>query len=141
MRSHADAGDVALHRDPEHGDDPACEAEIEIAGDKSTMRIAASRLDPTETDGQAPDPMLLVTFAARPARAPFPAAFADAGLTVSEQEIALGYARGLSVRELSEARGRSVETIRTHLKTAMSKLGLHRQVELALLVAAVDAER
>lgn len=132
---------TALHCDPEHGGDPACETEIAVAGDNSTMRIVATRLDAPKSEDAAPDPMLLVMFVARPSRSPYPAAFTACGLTQCEQEVALGYGRGLSVREISVERERSVETIRTHLKTAMSKLGLHRQVDLTLLVAASDAER
>lgn len=55
-------------------------------------------------------------------------------LTPAEIAVAQSIAAGLSVAQLAAATGRSVDTIRTQLKSAMHKTGSNRQIELALLV-------
>jgi DNA-binding NarL/FixJ family response regulator len=40
----------------------------------------------------------------------------------------------LSVTQIATTTGRSIDTIRTQLKSAMLKTGSNRQIELALLV-------
>ncbi len=129
---------TAVHRDPEHGESAECCGVFELP-DGGTLKLTASRLDLLESDpSAAPNPHVLVTVAVMPPRQVFPALFVESGLTPAEQEIALAYAHGGSIRSISLDRGRAIETIRTHLKTAMSKLGVHRQVDLALIVARVS---
>lgn len=55
-------------------------------------------------------------------------------LTPSELAIAKALADGKTLADISASTGRSVATIRTHLKTVMSKTGCSRQVELVLLM-------
>ncbi len=124
---------AAAHRDIEHGDEPECQHAMNGPG-AAVLRISASRLDLAEPGSRSTEPTILLSLVATAARRVYPPEFAASGLTPAEQEIALAYATGGSIKSIALARGRSVETIRTHLKTAMSKLGLHRQVELALLV-------
>jgi DNA-binding NarL/FixJ family response regulator len=68
----------------------------------------------------------------------FGLARADA-LTPSEQMLALALADGLSVKEYAATHRRSENTVRSQLKSAMSKLGVRRQVELVRLVIAARA--
>lgn len=55
-------------------------------------------------------------------------------LTPAEIAVAQSIAAGLSVTQIAATTGRSVDTIRTQLKSAMLKTGSNRQIELALLV-------
>lgn len=55
-------------------------------------------------------------------------------LTPAEIAVAQSIAAGLSVAQIAATTGRSVDTIRTQLKSAMLKTGSNRQIELALLV-------
>ncbi|MBX3188595.1 MAG: hypothetical protein KF819_16380 [Labilithrix sp.] len=52
------------------------------------------------------------------------------GLTPTEERVVRSIAAGLSIRETAADLGVKTETARTHLKRAMSKAGVHRQVEL-----------
>jgi DNA-binding CsgD family transcriptional regulator len=56
-------------------------------------------------------------------------------LTPAEARIAQGIARGQTVSAMAGAFDVSQETIRTQLKSALSKAGLRRQIELAALIA------
>jgi DNA-binding CsgD family transcriptional regulator len=56
------------------------------------------------------------------------------GLTTAEAEIAVGVASGASSGRLAAARGTKAETVRTQIKSAMSKMGARKQTELAALV-------
>lgn len=55
-------------------------------------------------------------------------------LTPAEIAVAQSIAAGLSVTQIAATTGRSIDTIRTQLKSAMLKTGSTRQIELALLV-------
>jgi DNA-binding CsgD family transcriptional regulator len=55
-------------------------------------------------------------------------------LTQAEAEVAVGIAAGVSVSKLAEARGRSMGTLRTQVKSVACKLGCSRQAEIAALV-------
>ena len=57
------------------------------------------------------------------------------GLSGSEAEIALGLADGKSPALLAAERRTSVETVRNQIKAVASKLGCHRQSEIAALVS------
>src|SRR5690606_3801767 len=56
-------------------------------------------------------------------------------LTEQEAAIAALLCEGHSLREISEATGRSYETVRTHMKSILQKTGTSRQGELIALVA------
>jgi DNA-binding NarL/FixJ family response regulator len=55
-------------------------------------------------------------------------------LTPAEIAVAQAIAAGLSVAQIAGSGGRSVATVRNQLRSAMSKTGSSRQVELALLM-------
>lgn len=52
------------------------------------------------------------------------------GLTAGESRVAQQLVMGRSPREAAEALGVGVETVRTHLKNALAKVGCHRQADL-----------
>lgn len=56
------------------------------------------------------------------------------GLTPAEVEIVQGITLGLPVRDIAEARGRSPETVRTQLRSILSKTETHSQSELVRVV-------
>ena len=56
------------------------------------------------------------------------------GITQTEAEVVLNLVRGLSPREISERREVSIYTIRNQIKSAMSKMNVHRQIDLAKLI-------
>ena len=56
-------------------------------------------------------------------------------VTAAEAFIALGIARGETLFSLAEARGITVATARTQLKSVFSKLGAHRQSQLVALLS------
>lgn len=55
-------------------------------------------------------------------------------LSRSEFSIVLDLARGLTIRDISETRGTTINTVRNQIKMAMSKAGVHRQIDLVLLI-------
>lgn len=55
-------------------------------------------------------------------------------LTPAEISVAQAVAAGRSVGDIARASGRSIETVRSQLKSAMAKTGSSRQLELALLM-------
>ncbi len=55
-------------------------------------------------------------------------------LTPAEAQIALGIADGETLAAVAEARGVSVSTARTQLKSVFVKTGTHRQAELVALL-------
>lgn len=55
-------------------------------------------------------------------------------LTPAEIAVAQALGSGLSVAEIARSSGRSIATVRNQLKSAMSKTGTSRQIELALLI-------
>lgn len=56
------------------------------------------------------------------------------GLTVAEVEIVRGVTLGLPLRDIAEARGRSVETVRTQVRSVLAKTETHSQAELVRVV-------
>lgn len=56
------------------------------------------------------------------------------GLTPAEVEIVRGITLGLPVKDIAEARGRSAETVRTQLRSILSKTETHSQSELVRVV-------
>ena len=59
------------------------------------------------------------------------------GLTPAESQVAVSLAQGETIRDIAVATGRSVTTIRWHIKHIFEKQGISRQVELVQLVMAV----
>ena len=59
---------------------------------------------------------------------------AGLGLTPAESEVAASLARGTTIRGIAAATGRSVTTVRWHLRPICAKLGISRQSELVRLV-------
>ncbi len=65
----------------------------------------------------------------------FAATLQDAfGLTLAEVEIVRGISLGQPVKEIAEQRGRSAETVRTQLRSILSKTETHSQSELVRVV-------
>lgn len=56
------------------------------------------------------------------------------GLTSAEADVVVGLADGLSLEQISELRGTSMNTLRSQLKSVMAKAGARRQGELIALV-------
>ena len=62
------------------------------------------------------------------------------GLTATETRVAMRLADGLRPREIASELGVSVETIRSHLKHAYGKAGVHRQSELVRFVLSANRQ-
>ena len=62
-------------------------------------------------------------------------------LTPSEARVARLVADGRTVEQIAASLGLSRETVRTHLKGALAKVGVNRQVELVRLLAAIPPGR
>jgi DNA-binding CsgD family transcriptional regulator len=56
------------------------------------------------------------------------------GLTTAEVEIVRGVTLGLPLRDIAEARGRSLETVRTQVRSVLAKTETHSQSELVRVV-------
>ncbi|MDT8855313.1 helix-turn-helix transcriptional regulator [Paracoccaceae bacterium Fryx2] len=56
------------------------------------------------------------------------------GLTAAEVEIVRGLTLGLPLRDIAAARGRSVETVRTQVRSVLAKTETHGQAELMRVV-------
>lgn len=63
-----------------------------------------------------------------------PEALKQFGLTPAELRLCCALADGMSLRACAEAWHRSYETLRSQLKTVLSKTGTHRQIELVALL-------
>jgi DNA-binding CsgD family transcriptional regulator/GAF domain-containing protein len=63
------------------------------------------------------------------------------GLTPAEARLACALAQGASVDDYGASQQLSVNTVRTHLKHALEKTGVHRQSQLVALVAQLPAAR
>lgn len=56
------------------------------------------------------------------------------GLTAAEVEVVRGVTLGLPLRDIAEARGRSLETVRTQVRSVLAKTETHSQSELVRVV-------
>jgi pimeloyl-ACP methyl ester carboxylesterase/DNA-binding CsgD family transcriptional regulator len=56
------------------------------------------------------------------------------GLTSAEVEIVRGVTLGLPLRDIAEARGRSLETVRTQVRSVLAKTETHSQAELVRII-------
>lgn len=63
------------------------------------------------------------------------------GMTRAEAEVALSLAEGLSVEQISEARERSLNTVKTQLRLAMEKMDVSRQADVVRLVLSLARPR
>ncbi|MCD7060991.1 helix-turn-helix transcriptional regulator [Pelagibacterium xiamenense] len=78
---------------------------------------------------------LLVTIAPDTPAGSELSAFAEGhGLTAAETAIALGIADGKTQAELAEHRAVSIHTVRNQLKSAMWKMGVHRQADVVRIL-------
>ncbi|WP_408902155.1 helix-turn-helix transcriptional regulator [Rhodovarius crocodyli] len=57
-----------------------------------------------------------------------------------ETDVALGILMGLRPTDIAQTLSISVETVRSHLKSAMAKAGCTQQAQLALLLARLPSE-
>ena len=60
------------------------------------------------------------------------------GLTPAESELAVALASGRTVREVAAASGRSDETVRWHVRQALRKVGVSRQLDLVRHVLSLE---
>jgi pimeloyl-ACP methyl ester carboxylesterase/DNA-binding CsgD family transcriptional regulator len=116
-----------------------------VAGRKAekvvTLRIRSTvtgspvilRISPVE--GGAGRPLALVVSTELVWPEGFAATVQEAfGLTATEVEIVRGVTLGLPLRDIAEARGRSLETVRTQVRSVLAKTETHSQSELVRVV-------
>jgi len=105
--------------------------------------------DRSETQRIFPDfierHLILVANFKAPADRPEYRLSSEYGLTKREVQVALAVAGGATVRTISESNDVSIHTVRSQLKTVMSKLGVRRQADvvrflLPLIEAAQDED-
>ena len=91
------------------------------------------RVSPVDSDAARPLALVLSTELVWPEG--FEITVQEAfGLTVAEVEIVRGITLGLPLRDIAEARGRSVETVRTQVRSVLAKTETHGQSELVRVV-------
>lgn len=54
------------------------------------------------------------------------------GLTPAEAAVALALAEGMTPEEIAERRGASIHTVRDQIENAMGRIGVRRQLDLAV---------
>ena len=85
-------------------------------------------------------PMAVVMLGTRAGRAPSPDPLATLyGLTPAETRVARSVGDGLTIGEIAQETGASVETLRSQLKSIFGKTGVRRQAELVRLLAGLPA--
>jgi pimeloyl-ACP methyl ester carboxylesterase/DNA-binding CsgD family transcriptional regulator len=106
-----------------------------------TLRIRSTRtgspvilrVSPVEGGGTRPLALVVSTELVWPEG--FATTVQDAfGLTTAEVEIVRGVTLGQPLRDIAEARGRSVETVRTQVRSVLAKTETHSQAELVRVV-------
>lgn len=107
----------------------------------ATLRIRSTvtgspvilRVSPVEGGGARPLALVVSTELVWPEG--FQATVHEAfGLTAAEVEIVRGVTLGLPLRDIAEARGRSLETVRTQVRSVLAKTETHSQSELVRVV-------
>ena len=99
-----------------------------ITGSPVIVRVSGVKSD-------APQPLALVLSTELVWPEGFEATVQEAfGLTGAEVEIVRGITLGLPVKDIAEARGRSLDTVRTQLRSILSKTETHSQSELVRVV-------
>ncbi len=105
-------------------------------GDGAPLRVLAIPLRPTRCEAvgltpPAPDLGLVVIGEARPRPDRGAAALARLyGLTAAEAGLAVALLQGESLQDYAERQRRSLNTVKTHLKSIFAKTGARRQTEL-----------
>lgn len=84
----------------------------------------------------ADEPLFLVAVSSHSAagRSPFDVLGERYGLTAHEMKTVIRLADGLSPREIADERSVSIHTVRNQKKSAVTKMGVRRQVEIGRLV-------
>ena len=82
--------------------------------------------------------LVLIVDPARPARIEPSLVAAAMGLTDHQGEVAVMLANGHSAASIAEATGRSITTVRWHVRQIFSALGITRQAELVRRVLSLD---
>jgi pimeloyl-ACP methyl ester carboxylesterase/DNA-binding CsgD family transcriptional regulator len=91
------------------------------------------RVSPVDSAAKPPLALVLSTELVWPAG--FETTVQDAfGLTLAEVAIVQGITLGLPLKDIAEGRGRSVETVRTQLRSILAKTETHSQSELVRVV-------
>jgi pimeloyl-ACP methyl ester carboxylesterase/DNA-binding NarL/FixJ family response regulator len=91
------------------------------------------RVSPVESDAAKPLALVLSTELVWPEG--FAATVQEAfGLTMAEVDIVRGITLGHPIRDIAEGRGRSVETVRTQVRSILAKTETHSQSELVRVV-------
>jgi pimeloyl-ACP methyl ester carboxylesterase/DNA-binding CsgD family transcriptional regulator len=107
----------------------------------ATLRIRSTvtgspvilRVSPVESSSRQPLALVVST------ELIWPDGFAETvqeafGLTTAEVEIVRGVTLGLPLRDIADARGRSLETVRTQVRSVLAKTETHSQSELVRVV-------
>lgn len=101
------------------------------------LRLTATALAPEMQERLglvAPEPMALILLGTFPVAPPDAATLAAVfGLTPAEAAVAAGIAAGERPADCARRLGRSLNTVRTHLKSVFAKTGVRRQAELVQL--------
>jgi pimeloyl-ACP methyl ester carboxylesterase/DNA-binding CsgD family transcriptional regulator len=102
---------------------------------RSTITGSPVILRVTPVEGGAGRPLALVVSTELVWPEGFEATVQEAfGLTQAEVEIVRGVAFGLPLRDIAEGRGRSLETVRTQVRSVLAKTETHSQAELVRVV-------
>ncbi|MCU0829669.1 MAG: helix-turn-helix transcriptional regulator [Tabrizicola sp.] len=102
---------------------------------RSTVTGSPVILRVTPVEGGAARPLALVVSTELVWPEGFAATVQEAfGLTAAEVEIVRGVTLGLPLRDIAEARGRSLETVRTQVRSVLAKTETHSQSELVRVV-------
>lgn len=91
-----------------------------------------------DTDGVAPTVIMTLNVKARPKTPPLDVIQAMFGLTAAEARIMIGICQGRNPLELATLFNVSLGTIRSQLKSVLTKTGATRQVELIAMVASLQ---
>lgn len=111
-----------------------------VDGAAFQLRIAPHLADPilpeTKLDRERAKIDFLVTLEpATPRPGPLDLIQRSFGLSRAEAMAAFALAEGQSATDQAESRGVSVHTIRNQIKSAMIKMGVHRQTDMAVLIS------
>jgi DNA-binding CsgD family transcriptional regulator len=85
-----------------------------------------------------PAAALFLTDPEAPMRMPIDALIEQFGLTPSELRVLMGLMQGQTPREIAEAHGMAMPTIRTHLRHLFQKTGTSRQIQLVKLAMSMN---
>lgn len=111
-----------------------------VLRDRSGADAFALEIRPLPNDGYMVGGAPAVLIVARPAaalRSRAELAMAKWGLGRAEAHVASLMAGGLSIPEIADARGVSVATVQSQLRTSYAKMDVHRQAELVAAVLAL----